>query len=142
MSDYEGNPPEPMGRATDITAPDGFAAHEELLLVGGKRHGEMVTIVAGAKSFVDLLSAQTYYRNGFDFVRPSPENPRSQLLRRGYHAEAMVHESIHADRQQANAWWQSLALQRLFEAHGVEVPVEEIIRKYASPGTAPGAAQN
>lgn len=98
-----------------------------LVAVGGRRHGESIEIPAGATTWVDLLSAETYHVRDFKYVRRDPANPRSMSLRTGWRAFALMHEDIVADGQVAQQWWQALALERLFAAVGVEVPVSEII---------------
>jgi hypothetical protein len=98
-----------------------------VLAVGGRRHGEEITIAAGQTSWVDLLSAETYYLRDFKYVRRDPTNPRSMSLRTGWKAEALMHQDIAADSQLAQQWWMALALERLFLAVGREVPVSEIV---------------
>lgn len=101
----------------------------KLLAVGGRRHGEEIEIAGGQTSWVDLLTAQTYYLNEFKYVRRDPANPMSVSLRTGYKALALVHEGIYTDQQAAQQWWMGLALERLFVAVGREVPLSEIIPK-------------
>lgn len=98
-----------------------------LLAVGGRRHGEEITIGADARHWVDLISAETYYVRDFKYVRRDPTNPHSMSLRTGWKAYALMHEDIAADGPLAQQWWMALALERLFLAVGQEVPVSEII---------------
>lgn len=108
------------------TMPEQPAEPVTMLAVGGPRHGEEITVPGGARSWVDIKSAETYYRNAFVWIAHSPVNPRSALLRKAYRAEALVHESIAGDMALANAWWQALGLRALFDRYGVEVPVAEV----------------
>jgi hypothetical protein len=100
---------------------------DKLLAVGGKRHGDEIEISRDQRSWVDLMSAETYYVSEFKYVRRDPANPRSMSLRTGYKANALVHESIATDGQLSQQWWMGLALERLFAEVGREVPINEII---------------
>jgi hypothetical protein len=106
--------------------PPAPASKTRLLAVGGSRHNEEVTIAGDQTSWVDLLTAETYYRRAFTFVAQNAANPHSALLRKAYRTEALVHESIAQDRQLAHAWWQSLALLRLSQSHGQEIPLDSL----------------
>lgn len=118
--------------------PEGpVVSYRSVMAVGGRRHGEMIEVQEGVPSWVDLMTAETYYAHRFHFVEQNPVNPRSAALRKGFTAEALVHESIARDVQAANGWWQALALSRLFREIGGEVPVTDIIARTQRP---PGAA--
>lgn len=110
-------------KGTEVRAP----ATRKLLAVGGRRHGEEIELPDGQLTWVDLISAETYYVREFKYVRRNPLNPMSMSLRTGYKAHALMHESIAADGQAAQQWWMGLALERLFVAVGWEVPISEII---------------
>jgi hypothetical protein len=114
---------EPIGSAGS----GGPAATVTMLAVGGRRHGEEITLAEGQTTWVDLLSAESYYAEEFKYVRRDPANPRSMSLRTGWRATALVHEDIAADQGLRQQWWMALALERLFLEQGREVPVNEII---------------
>jgi hypothetical protein len=98
-----------------------------LLAVGGRRHGQEITVGADDKSWVDLLTAQTYYRNRFKYVRRDPANPMSVSLRTAWVCDVLVHESIYQDQALAQQWWMALSLERLFAAFGRQVPLSEVM---------------
>jgi hypothetical protein len=98
-----------------------------MLAVGGRRHGEEIELPEGQTTWVDLMSAETYYAREFKYVRRDPANPRSVSLRTGWKASALMHEDIAPDGALAQQWWMALALERLFLTVGREVPVAEII---------------
>jgi len=106
------------------------AATVELLALGGRLHGQRIAVPAGAQSWVDLLSAETYFRRDgvFPYVQVDPRNPRSVSLRKGWLIDLMIHESINQEPQVAAVWWKSLAMARLYEEFGREVDPREIIQ--------------
>lgn len=112
-------------------------AQEGMLLIGGPRHGQEEVVSYGVDSLATDHEGREviYHRRTMRFVARSPINPRSVSLRRYYTADVLVHELIADDPAEAYAWWQSLADQRLFEAHGVEVTgdPEEVARFRAAP---------
>ena len=113
-----------------------------MLCLGGKRHGQQIEVAADAVSWVDLLSAETYYVSEFKFVAHDPVNPRSLELRTGYVCNALVHEDIAPDPTMANQWWQALALVRLFTDYGRQVPWQQIIPKRLAAPPNGKAGQN
>lgn len=110
--------------------------------MGGRRHGGTATVAPGTQSWVDLLTADTYLRRPFPYVQADPENPRSHLNRRGFWLEAFVHQSIAGDPVAARSWFSSLALARLYEQAGVEVPVADIQAWMARQQGSAGGSQN
>lgn len=136
-----------MGPESDRSLPGDDRPDPEtmtVLCVGGRRHGESVTLPVGSTNWVDLMSAETYYPKEFKYVRRDPVNPMSLSLRTGYKAHALVHESIVQDGQLAQQWWMGLALERMFAAVGREVPIAEIManRPPESPNGRSGSAGN
>lgn len=111
-------------------------ATERLILVGGKRHGEVVEVPAGAPNWVDLLAAETFYRRPFAFARRDPSVTRVTYVA-AYQADALVHEDIAQNQQLAQAWWQAIALTRLFEAVGREVPIRDVVQGPSPNGHGP-----
>jgi hypothetical protein len=118
-----------------LTAP----APRTLLCVGGARHGETVDVDDDAQSWVDLPTAETYLIREFAYVRRDPRNPNSQTLMRGYRAYALVHEGMVANQVLYQAWWNSLALTRLFEAYGWQAPAAELLQVPNPNGKGPAA---
>ena len=59
----------------------------------------------------------------------------------GWVINVMVHESIYDDKNEAHAWFQSLALTRLYEQYGRAVPATEILPKLGGPSANGGAPQ-
>lgn len=113
---------------------------ERLLVIGGRLHGETVEVNPGATSWVDLLSAETYYRAGFPYIAADPQAPQSISRRKGYRMACLVHEDIHGDPNVARAFLQSLALLRVYAEHGTEVPWESIAHPQgARPAGGPNA---
>ena len=52
-------------------------AQVTLLAIGGRRHGEEITVAADAPSWTDLLSAEVYYPARIPYVARNPVNPRA-----------------------------------------------------------------
>lgn len=118
--------------------PDGAVVRR--LAVGGLRHGEVIELPEDAKSWVDLLSAETYLLASYPYIERSPVNPRSRSLMKGFEITVLVHESIWNSPADAQAWFNSLALTRIYREFGREVPADQILKRFAGGQSPNGKA--
>lgn len=91
-----------------------------LLFVGGPQHGQEFNVADDRNSWVDVLSATTYYRRRI--VRPITNE-------KGLVVFVMAHESLHPVHLQALI--ADVLVTRWFKEAGTEVSIE------ARPGAAP-----
>lgn len=111
------------------------ATKVRLMLIGGTRHREVIEVEPTTSTYVDLMTATTYYVRPFSYIKRDPAQPKSLLRATGYRAMALVHESIQDDPQAAFQHWQDAALDLLFAEFGKEVPAVEIAKRAAGQGS-------
>lgn len=120
--------PDPEEVAPEVTEEAAAPAPVTLFCVGGQRHGERIEVAPTATTWVDIMTATTYYVRPVHSIDRDPANPRSLLRAKGWRTAALVHESIAADAPTYHSHWTALALSRLMdEAGAIEVPVTELV---------------
>jgi hypothetical protein len=93
-----------------------------VLLIGGKRHGDDVTMDDGQLTFVDIVNAETYYRRQLVRVFTHPVTGRPvKALRQ----ELLVHEHV-PNQQAVQILLGDLLALRWFEASGTELAIQEM----------------
>jgi hypothetical protein len=110
-----------------VTTPDTPPAAEALLIVGGPRHGEQVTVPAGAPTWLDIITATTYYRRPFDWAANDPTSLDEPKPVAAYHAEALVHERIADNAAAYSSWWLGMAMNAWMDRYGEQVPLTRLM---------------
>jgi hypothetical protein len=98
----------------------------ELVLLGGHRHGHTQQVAADATSWVDLITATTYYRRPFAWGGNDPTSLTQPQPWVAYQAEALVHEAIAGNRMAMDSWWLGLAMLNLMRQYGTEIPMGQV----------------
>lgn len=104
------------------------------LAIGGPKHGQRLPVAEGSGSYVDLMSASTYYIKPMSYIRRDPNTTAPNGL---FQVGVLVHESLmpahddgplqkQAKGQAVNSMWIDVMMADWMSTHGEQKPLTDL----------------
>ncbi len=112
-----------------------------LFAIGGPRHRQRIQVAADQSTYLDLVSASTYYRKPMSYVRRNITTTAPDGL---FVVDVLVHESLIAQpadqpahtaakHQAASGMWTDVVLCAWMEEHGEQKPLTDLPAHMRAP---------